>query len=152
MAIFILLMFFIIKCRKSEGRYMTTSIAPVGVNTPKFKSRADSPLKSVQRFPDYEVRTYETEGSTGKKWGVGIASALFPGLGQAINGQWGKAAGFFFGSIAASIAGEKIGGRGANIIATIAVTAWSIIDAVNNAKTTTTQVVPIQSQKVDVNA
>lgn len=131
---------------------MTTSVAPVGVNTPKFKSRTDSPLKSVQRFPDYEVRTYETEGSTGKKWGVGIASAIIPGLGQLINGEWLKGGGFFIGALAAELLGAMLVGRGGSTLGGLAVRTWSTIDAVNNAKTTTTQVVPIQSQKVDVNA
>jgi len=30
------------------------------------------------------------ESKTGKKWGVGVASFILPGLGQACNGQWGK--------------------------------------------------------------
>lgn len=131
---------------------MTTSIAPVSVNNPNFKSRTDSPLKSVQRFPDYEVRTYETEGSTGKKWGVGIASAIIPGLGQLINGEWLKGGGFFIATLAAELLGTMLAGRGGDILGGLAVRAWSTIDAVKNAKTTTTQVVPIQSQKVDVNA
>ena len=71
--------------------------------------------------------------STGKKWGVGIASFFLTGLGQAINGQWGKAAGFFFGAVAI---GALVGpvapalaimiGAGMSIL--------SIVDAVKNAK------------------
>ena len=131
---------------------MTTSIAPVSVNNPNFRSRIDSPLKSVQKFPDYEVRTYETEGSTGKKWGVGIASALISGLGQAINGDWGKAAGFFFGTIIAGKLGKVVAGEPGKMVGAAAVGIWSVIDAVKSAKSTTTQVVPTQPQKVDINA
>ena len=52
---------------------------------------------NVKEYPDRYVYTYEEQGTTGKKIGVGVASYFVPGLGQAINGQWGKAAGFFAG-------------------------------------------------------
>ena len=55
------------------------------------------PIKSVKEFPDHYEYTFKEEASTGKKWGVGIGSFIIPGLGQAINGQWGKAAGMFDG-------------------------------------------------------
>ena len=52
---------------------------------------------NVKEYPDRYIYTYEEQGTTGKKIGVGVASYCIPGLGQAINGQWGKAAGFFAG-------------------------------------------------------
>jgi len=52
---------------------------------------------NVKEYPDRYIYTYEEPGTTGKKIGVGVASYFVPGLGQAINGQWGKAAGFFAG-------------------------------------------------------
>ncbi len=49
---------------------------------------------NVQEFPDHYVYTIKDDASSGKKWGVGLGSFFLTGLGQAINGQWGKAAGF----------------------------------------------------------
>lgn len=64
---------------------------------------------NVKEYPDRYVYTYEEPGTTGKKIGVGVASFYAPGLGQAINGQWGKAAGFFAGfSIGFAILGKLI--------------------------------------------
>ncbi|MBQ7449894.1 hypothetical protein IJS77_00630 [bacterium] len=79
----------------------------------------------------------EKQNNTSKKVGVTIASALIPGLGQAINGEWGKAAGFFFGTIAAGTAVGLIFGLPAAIpIAKcigIAARAWSAVDACQKA-------------------
>ena len=44
-----------------------------------------SPINSTQFYQNQKP-------TTGKKAAVGIASLAFPGLGQAINGQWGKGA------------------------------------------------------------
>ena len=46
----------------------------------------------------------KSKGSTSKKIGVGIASALYPGLGQLANGDGKKGAKFFFGQMASDIA------------------------------------------------
>ena len=69
---------------------MVASISPVNtsVQNPQFKGKTR--IKSVEQYPDYKVVTMQTEASTGKKWGVGIASACVTGLGQGINGQWEK--------------------------------------------------------------
>ena len=64
-----------------------------------FRNKLKTQLVSIEKHPDYEARVYETPASTAKKFGIGFASASIPGLGQAINGQWGKAAGFFFGEL-----------------------------------------------------
>lgn len=72
-----------------------------------------------------EAQMPKKEASTGKKWGVGLASFFVPGLGQAVNGEWGKAAGFFLGTaVTFSLLGP---------IALIPAI-WSIVDAVKNAK------------------
>ena len=80
-----------------------TTITPVNIDSqmqnPDFKGSRNTKLVSVSQGEGYETRVYETEASTGKKWGVGVASYFVPGLGQAINGQWGKAAGFFGTSV-----------------------------------------------------
>ena len=125
------------------------------VQNTNFKGERKTRLVSVSQGDGYEARVYETDASTGKKWGVGIASYFLPGLGQAINGQWGKAAGFFggylFSGILTSISLSKmtfnhsksgaltalIGGLGA-----IGTCIWSIVDAVKNAKSETTQIIP----------
>ena len=123
--------------------------------TPNFKSNRTR-LVSVEKHDNYEARTYETSASTGKKWGVGIASFICSGLGQAINGQWGKAIGFFLGgctlgiisgftmlrSPAVSLA-SGIGAFGLGI--------WSIVDAVRNAKSETTQIISKNNNAQTVN-
>ncbi len=82
---------------------------------------------------------------------AGIASALIPGLGQGLDGEWGRAAGFFAGYIACSLiseAGTKYTYDSAGILvdaeysstailaafAGLAVEIWSICDAVRVAK------------------
>lgn len=72
------------------------------------------------------------EASTGKKWGVGIASGLIPGLGQAINGEWGKAAGFFLGNVALN--GMAFAVSPLLAIPALGINIWAIVDAVKNAK------------------
>lgn len=52
---------------------------------------------------------FQTELPTkGKKWVVGIASFLCPGLGQLINGQYAKAFGFAAGTIALNALDDKL--------------------------------------------
>lgn len=124
-----------------------TTINPVssGIQTPQFKKQPQ--IVSVEQYPNYKVVTMKTEASTGKKWGVGIASAFCTGLGQAVNGEWGKAVGFFIGSIAASGIGYVIGGGKAKGgvfagLAALPVSIWSIVDAVKNAGNETVQMIP----------
>lgn len=113
-------------------------------------SYASAP-KSVKEFPDRYIYTYEEPASTGKKVGVGLASGFLPGLGQAINGQWGKAAGFaggyFGGSLLLGSVGllslfkhsnkvPSIAGGVSMVLGSIAllgVNIWSIVDAVKNS-------------------
>lgn len=122
---------------------------------PNFKS-GKTRLISIEKHDDYEARTYETPASTGKKWGVGIASFLCSGLGQAINGQWGKAAGFFFGSCALGVVSVASMLRSPALSITSAIGAfglgiWSIVDAVRNAKTETTQIIPKNTRPSSIN-
>ena len=92
---------------------------------------------NLERAPETDTFTTsnktieEPKASTAKKWGVGIASFLLPGLGQAINGEWGKAVGTFAGCAGCAIIGglfppAALVGLGVGI--------WSIVDAVKNAK------------------
>ena len=55
-----------------------------------------------------------------------------PGLGQAVNGQWGKGLGFFFGTGLAGAAAMLAGPVGLAAYAGVGI--WSIVDAVKNAK------------------
>ena len=72
------------------------------------------------------------EASVGKKVGVGVASACISGLGQLINGEVGKGAGFFLGSIASSlILIPTLGPIGA--LVPLGINIASIVDAVKNA-------------------
>lgn len=107
------------------------------------------PSKIKDLGTHYEV-TYETEGSTGKKWGVGIASACLPGLGQAINGEWGKGFAFLAGSIATSIAGGLLRSPGMMWLGGLGVGIWSIVDAVKNAKGEMKTLVPKEQANFDV--
>ena len=115
----------------------------------------------------YYEKTYTSEASTGKKWGVGLASAFCPGLGQAINGQWGKGIGFFLGTGALYVAGVLSGAIGASsdkaakglgamaalLLGATGLAITSIVDAVKNAKSEVKQIVPKEeSKKVDAQA
>ena len=102
--------------------------------------------------PKMYIRQYDDKYSPG--W-LGFASFVIPGLGQAIEGEWWRAAGFFFGSgILSSIASNGVdiryttGSDGgiydldydistASIIcglANLGLEIWNIIDAVRIAK------------------
>ncbi len=133
------------------------SIQPITSNycnaAPVFKGTKAPVLVDVRRNGDVEERHYETEASTGKKWGVGIASSFVTGLGQAVNGDWGKAAGFFFsalglGAISYAIvrAGKHGLGRGLAVIGGLGLNIASIVDAVKNAKSTQVQIVPVENK------
>ena len=114
---------------------------------PQFKGAKDAPdVKDIDRG-DFIERHIKTEGSTGKKWGVGIASAFMTGLGQFINGEVGKGFGFLVAGIATYVAttlGAMKGSKGLYLggaLATLGTVIWSIVDAVKNAKSETVQIV-----------
>lgn len=100
--------------------------------TPVTDTVSLSTKNNAEKVEPQKPKAQPKEAGSGKKWGVGIASAVIPGLGQAINGEWGKAAGFFFGGIAASVVAATtapligLAGLGLGI--------WSIVDAVKSAK------------------
>lgn len=96
------------------------------------------PIKSVKEFPDHYEYTFKEEASTGKKWGVGLGSFFIPGLGQAINGQWGKAAGFFVGAGACQIYNYRrvLNKKAPNLLVSLAqlgIVGFASYDAVKNA-------------------
>ena len=125
-----------------------TTISSVGVQQVPVETKVekknqpdlDVPSFKAQPINDEFVKTYEVPATKGKKWGVGIASACVPGLGQAINGQWGKGIGFLLGTgalyLGAAFAGMKgkIGLALAASLSVLGLEVTSIVDAVKNAK------------------
>lgn len=85
--------------------------------------------KFVLNQPKKEV----PKPSITRKIGTGIASAVYPGLGQFVNGQWLKAAGFAIGVPLASSAAFFIAGPTASFLVGMAFYLWNIHDAVKNA-------------------
>lgn len=136
-----------------------TSVPPMlqPTSTPAFKQSGIPKPDAIKEHPNYYELTYETEASTGKKWGVGLGSAFLPGLGQAINGQWGKGLGFFASNIAIramAILPMMRGKMPSPIagIATFGLGIWSIVDAVKNAKDEVKQIVPKDDERLNITA
>lgn len=75
-----------------------------------------------------------------KQIGTAAASAFIPGLGQAINNEWGKGLLFFGGALATGLLGRSCGKRGATVAAIVfgitqaAIRAYSTADAVLNTR------------------
>ena len=75
-----------------------------------------------------------------KQAGVAIASAFIPGLGQAINNEWGKGVLFLGGQIATVLLTRSCDKRGATVpalifaLANAVVRGYSTADAVLNAR------------------
>ena len=120
-----------------EAQARSEAITPqVPMNLPPAGSQGEKTptvdtvnLNTAQVTPQ-EVKP-QNQATTGKKWGVGIASGIIPGLGQAINGQWGKAAAFFFGNLALNL---TIKNPMAKMLPGLVLTIGAIVDAVKNAK------------------
>lgn len=73
------------------------------------------------------------KSNTGKKWGVGIASAVIPGLGQLINGEIGKGIAMVAGNVACWFMIRKAPkGVASSVgwVGGIALNVYSIVDAV----------------------
>ncbi len=127
---------------------MSTTISQVGVPQVPVETVADKKNQPTLQRTSFKAKTrndefvkkYEVEATSGKKWGVGIASAFVPGLGQAINGQWGKAFGFFLGTAALGVGAQvamlksKIGMAAAAGLGCLGLGIATIVDAVKNAK------------------
>ncbi len=87
-----------------------------------------------QEFPTHTQITYETPATTGKKWGVGIASWFVNGLGQAINGQWLKGIAMF---AAGAVLPTFIALKGKHLLGGLVglgLNIFNTVDAVKNAK------------------
>jgi len=129
------------------------------------KTKHQPKLISVEQFPDYEVKTYKTKGSRYEKWEAGLASTFIPGMGHAINGQWGKAILFNVGSLGATIAAGVLAlQKTANpVIAAVAGGAtyllsriFDITNAVKSAKSYQKVITPkesaIENKRLDMTA
>ncbi|MFA7657797.1 MAG: hypothetical protein WCY19_00015 [Candidatus Gastranaerophilaceae bacterium] len=87
-----------------------------------------------------EKREPIEKASTGKKWGVGIASLLVSGLGQFINGDNKKGFAYLgggLGSALVSVVGKAVKVpfiTAIGVIGNLVVGIASIVDAVKNAK------------------
>lgn len=131
------------------GSVQNFSATNVHAYQPQFKGANGAPeVKDIDRG-DFIERRVKTEGTTGKKWGVGIASAFMSGLGQFINGEVGKGFGFLVAGLATNVAtalGVMKGSKGKGLflggaLATLGINIWSIVDAVKNTKSETVQIV-----------
>ena len=96
---------------------------------------------------ELNLSTIKKEVPTSKKVGVGLASALYPGLGQVCNGEVGKGVKFFLGGIGIDIAatvaasalvavnpGLALLTACAGSLGHVALNVFSAVDAVKNAK------------------
>ena len=111
-----------------------------------YKAETGKTIDGLERTPGTDTVSFSSndktvdkpentkkEASTAKKVGVGIASACIPGLGQAINGEWGKALGFFAGSLGSAFTLGAICPP-LGLAAGLGIGIYSIVDAVKNAK------------------
>ncbi len=113
-------------------------------------SFGETPKPQPEGQPDANkiaLQKLENNVQNTSKVGVGIASLIIPGLGQGLNGQWGKGAAFFVSSAATIIPLSFIpaimlttknkaiaaGLFSISAISHLAVRAWAVIDAVKNA-------------------
>ena len=114
-----------------NSNYSSKVSYPSSIN---FKSEIgiDTTLKT-DKFAKSQQEPEKPKSSLVKKIGAGIASALYPGLGQLTNGQFIKATGFAIGEplliIAAYIAGGPLAACATYSLFQI----WNISDAVKNA-------------------
>ena len=128
---------------------MSMCVQSIGVNNsasyrPNFKGAPD--VKEIDKG-SYIEKHVTTEASSGKKWGVGIASFFIPGLGQFINGDVGKGLAFLGGGITSYVLANvammrgKLGLASVAGIAALGTGIASIVDAVKSAKSETIQIV-----------
>ena len=104
---------------------------------------------------DYIERHIQTEATSSKKWGVGIASFLMPGLGQFINGDVGKGFGFLSGVFGVvgltflAFRAKSIGAYCLSIASNLGLKVWSTIDALKNVKSEQVQIIKKSDEQED---
>ena len=126
---------------------------------PAIRSERYRDLRKTYDVSGYSYH-YNDRNSPG--W-CGVASAFIPGLGQAINNEWGRAAGFFFPNLVLN----TIWMRGiwysyrydynfpaewswGILLAALTVDIWSIVDAVQVTKVKNMYYRDLMSSRVDV--
>ena len=122
-----------------------------------FCKKAIPKPDEIKEGPDAYELTYKADAGSGKKLGVGISSAILPGVGQAMNGQWGKGTAFLLSCVileAVKIASSRKNYT-APLIASLGLIGLRIlaaVDAVKSAKTEVKQVVPKNSGNINFEA
>ena len=119
----------------SQVQQLAKELSANGVSlerTPVTDVITFSKTNQKPELPEDSTKEAPKKASGAKKFGVGLASAFLPGLGQAVNGQWGKGLAFFFGTGVAGAAAMLAGPVGLAAYAGVGI--WSIVDAVKNAK------------------
>ncbi len=107
----------------------------ITLNGAEKTKEADKVENSEVNKDENKVKPEKEKKSNGigKKIVAGVASAFLPGVGQAINGQWGKAAGFLIGAIAAPLLVGFITSSTILLVAVkLGINIASIVDAVKN--------------------
>lgn len=108
--------------------------------------RPNMKYKELKHLYDYKEYTSDMADRYSPVW-TGVASVFIPGLGECINGEWGRGLGKFFGNVALLTAGSiaslefaytgLIGYGVSSLVfcsAALGIEIWSIVDAVRIAK------------------
>ena len=140
---------------------------------PVNMANSDGPVLEGLRYKElkhiYNPKMYirQFDDKYGPGW-LGVASYFIPGLGQAIEGEWWRAAGFFFGNVMlagltsagidahyTSVPGSSITDADFDIstasvicaLANVGLHIWSIVDAVRIAKVKNMYVQDLRAQR-----
>ncbi|MBQ7450571.1 hypothetical protein IJS77_04070 [bacterium] len=88
--------------------------------------------ENIDKYTPSKAKEEKPKSSKARKIGAGIASAIYPGLGQLANGQWLKAIGFAIGVPLVSTLGFLAFGY-YGILASSLLHIYNIYDASKNA-------------------
>lgn len=132
-----------VRYENGENEVFDGSQAPLALNVtplaPNLKYRDLKYLYDTQFYTRQPVDRYSP-------FWIGFAEFFIPGLGEAITGEWGRAAAFFFGNVGLSalaqsfVSEDDYGNKYYSdpywqiMVARIALNIWSICDAVHVAK------------------
>lgn len=137
----------IVRYENGENEVFNESQKSVTLNT-------DNEIVYGMKYRDYKdfynTRNYVREpGDPYTPFWIGFGDFIIPGLGNAITGEWGRAAGFFFSNLGLGLLGltqrkvvstsygytyEYTGWYWAIMVARLGLDVWSICDAVHVAK------------------
>ena len=137
----------IVRYENGENEVFNESQKSVTLNT-------DNEIVYGMKYRDYKdfynTRNYVSQpGDPYTPFWIGFGDFIIPGLGNAITGEWGRAAGFFFSNLGLGLLGltqmkvvstsygytyEYTGWYWAIMVARLGLDVWSICDAVHVAK------------------